>query len=111
MAMAFTESEFSQAKFFVCLSVANKVRIPNAEFESSETLQRHISSTNQGLGQSLSRFLSAYDRWYQFHLDVDASAEGRVTSPAEAKQHVELVEARDATRAALLQALKSVGIP
>ena len=31
MAMSFTPSDFQQVKFFVCLSVANKLRIPNAE--------------------------------------------------------------------------------
>jgi hypothetical protein len=38
--MAFAPSEFQQAKFFVCLSVANKLRLSNPEFESPETLQR-----------------------------------------------------------------------
>jgi hypothetical protein len=111
MVMAFAPSEFQQAKFFVCLSVANKLRLSNPEFESSETLQRLISDANPVLGRALHTFLVAYDRWYRFHLDIDASEEGRVTSPAEAKQHVELAEARDVTRAALLQTLKSVGIP
>jgi hypothetical protein len=108
MAMAFTESEFAQAKFFVCLSVANKLRIPNAEFESSQALQRRISSANPDLGQALSTFLSAYDRWYQFHLDVDAADMGGKLSTSQAAAHVRLVETRDATRAALLDALKII---
>jgi hypothetical protein len=108
MAMAYTLPEFQQAKFFICLSVANKLRIQNPEFESAETLQRWISAANPVMGQALDAFLSAYNRWYQFHLNIDASEEGRVTSPAEATQHVALVEARDATRAALLEALKTV---
>jgi hypothetical protein len=111
MAMTFTESEFQQAKFFVCLSVANKLRISNPEFETPETLRRLISDADPVLGQALSTFLVAYNRWYRFHLDIDGSEEGKISSPAQAKRHVELVEARDATRDALLRALKSAGVP
>jgi hypothetical protein len=102
MAMAFTPSEFQQAKFFVCLSVANKLRLRNPEFESSETLQRWISTANSVLGQALSVYLSAYNRC------VNAADIGGKLSAAETAQHVRLVDTRDSARAALLEALKTV---
>jgi len=108
MAMAFTLPEFQQAKFFICLSVANKLRLINPEFESPETLQRRISVANPVLGQALLVFLSAYNRWYQFHLEVDSADMGEKLSAAGTAEHVHLVETRDTARAALLEALKKV---
>jgi hypothetical protein len=108
MTMAFTPSEFQQVKFFVCLSVANKLLIPNAEFKSSEALQNKISTANPGLGQALSKFLTTYNQWYQFHLDIDAAQKSGTLSSVETAEHVRLVEARDGARTALIEALKSV---
>jgi len=39
VSMIFTESGFLQVKQFVCLSVANKLRIPDAEFKAIDELQ------------------------------------------------------------------------
>lgn len=39
MTLVFTLSEFQQVKLFVCLSVANKLRISDAETQSADTLQ------------------------------------------------------------------------
>jgi hypothetical protein len=109
MAMSFTPSDFQQVKFFVFLSVANKLRIPNAEFESPQSLQQQTSAKNPALGQALSNFLSAYDAWYRFHLGVDVADRSGALSPAETAELVRLVEARDTTRASLIEALKNVG--
>jgi hypothetical protein len=109
MAMSFTPSDFQQVKFFVCLSVANKLRIPNAEFESPQSLQQQTSAKNPALGQALSNFLSAYDAWYRFHLGVDVADRSGALSPAETAELVRLVEARDTTRASLIEGLKNVG--
>jgi len=105
--MIFTESEFLQVKQFVCLSVANKLRIPDAEFRTIDELQAQIFLANQGMAAVLAAFLSAYDDWYQFHLHIDAAGKAGNLYGMETVELVRLVQERDSTRDALLKKLAS----
>lgn len=107
VSMIFTESEFLQVKQFVCLSVANKLRIPDAEFKTIGDLQAQIFIANQSLAGTLTAFLSAYDAWYQFHLRIDAAGKAGKLDGAETVELVRLVQERDSTRSCLINGLAS----
>jgi hypothetical protein len=111
MALVFSQEEFEAVKHFVALSVANKLRIQDPEFQSVRVLEGLIAAANATVGRALSGFLSAYDTWYQFHASIDAAGKSGGLRPAETAELARLVNERDDTRSTLLRALKDLDFP
>lgn len=111
MALVFGPSEFRQVKHWVCLSVASKLRISDAEFKPAEELRQLISSKDPHVGNALAEFLTVYDQWYQFHMDVEAAGKSGRLNAAETEQLVSLVQNRDHQREVLIKTLAAMALP
>ena len=106
MASGITEREVSQLLHFAAFSAAQKVGVPEAEWEPVGKLTLLVHSANPGLGAALDAFTKAYIEWFNFTEKVEAEGKSGKLSVLENQQLFDAMSLRDSTRNAFIHALK-----
>ena len=87
------------------VAASGKVQVADWDMKSTVELLQEINNVAPDVRTLLQDFLTAYQRWYSVHVEIDtAGTAGKLTVPQGAQLQSAITD-RDATRAALLAAL------
>lgn len=102
-----THKDVDDLLHFAALSAATRLKVPYAEWESTEKLLAAVTKNDSALGQALSDFISAYMAWFSFHEALLAKGKGTTLDAAEHEALLKVIADRDSKRQIFISTLKS----
>lgn len=102
-----TQNEINAFYCFVIQKVAasNKVNVRDHDLKSTVELLQEISNLNSSVFQLLQNFLSAYQAWYDVHVQINKAGTSGNLTPQQNQQLMAAIQNRDSTRTALMNAI------
>jgi hypothetical protein len=107
MAQFVTQNDVDDLLHFAALSAATRLKVPDAEWESTATLVSAVSSRDAKLASALTEFMAAYIDWFKFHESIEAKGKTGNLDASENADLLKVIEARDTKRLAFIAALKA----
>jgi hypothetical protein len=93
---------------FAVRHTARRLRIPDADWKTIHEIREDINEHDPDLARSLSEYIDAYVRWYQWHKAIEHAGKQGVLNADEKRELCELTEARDKTRATIAEKVRSL---
>jgi hypothetical protein len=102
-----TQKDVDDLLHFAALSAATRLKIPYAEWESTEKLLAAVTRNDNTLGHALADFISAYTAWLKFHEALLAKGKGQPLGADEHAALLKVIAERDNKRQAFISTLKN----
>jgi len=103
--MLITQQDVDGLLHFAALSAATRCGIPEAEWETTDTIVEAVRAKNKNVADTLKQFIQAYRAWFDFHKRIENEDEsGNIGNDGNL---VGLIIDRDRTRLRFITALKS----
>jgi fructoselysine-6-P-deglycase FrlB-like protein len=102
-----TQKDVDDLLHFAALSAATRLKVPYAEWESTDKLLAAVSKKDSHLARALTDFIAAYTTWYRFHETLIAKGQGVSLDATQHNALLDVIAARDNKRQAFIFALKS----
>ncbi len=94
---------------FAVRHTARRLRIPDGDWKTIHELREDITQRDPEIARSLSEYIDAYLRWYQWHKSIERAGKQGVLNTDEKRELIQLTEARDKTRSTIAEQVR--GLP
>ena len=93
---------------FAVRHTAQRLNITEADWKTIHELREDISRCDSETGRLLSEYIDAYLRWYRWHKAIEEAGKQGVLNTDEKRELIEFTEARDRTRSAIVERVRSL---
>jgi hypothetical protein len=108
MTMWISQSDVENSVYLAALSVALKLKIPDADLLPPADLRAEIQKSSSVAHDALAAFSAAYHAWLEFHKKVEGEgSSGQLTSEQTSEQ-VRLVSQLESSREHIIQTVRKL---
>ena len=104
--LRFTENDLKDFLKDVIHKVAEELNVEHWEWKGASELLENIKSKNAPVYSKLEAFLSAYEKWHKFHVEIDRGEKAGKLDDGERKQLQALIHNKDSSRRELITSIR-----